>query len=217
MPPSGRHLRFTVSPGPAAPTDGDSMLGVTPAAGAKPGLGLIGVGAFGQFCVSHLEPHFELTLHDPWRQLGTGLARAAAQDIVLLAVPWRTIAEVATEMAPHLRPGALVLDVCSIKVKPLALLAARLPGHVAIVGTHPLFGPQSGRDGIRGLRLSLCEVRGGRAPMVARFLRRRLGLDVIVTTPEAHDRQMASVLSQRLAAPDEKAAAGVEVIGRCRC
>ena len=169
------------------------MLGIRRITGAKPGLGLIGVGAFGEFCIPHLKPHFELALHDPFRQLGTGLAGAAAQDIVLLAVPVAAIAEVAAEIAPHLRPGTLVLDVCSIKVKPLAALAALLPEHVAIVGTHPLFGPQSGRDGIRGLRLSLCEVRGGRAPMVARFLRRQLGLQVIETTPEAHDRQMAYV------------------------
>jgi prephenate dehydrogenase len=172
---------------------GDSMLGIRRQTGAKPGLGLIGVGAFGAFAMPHLKPHFELVPHDPYRQLGAGLASAAAQDIVLLAVPVAAIAEVAAEIAPHLRPGTLVLDVCSIKVKPLAALAALLPQHVAIVGTHPLFGPQSGRNGIRGLRLSLCEVRGGRAAVVARFLRQRLGLDVIVTTPEAHDRQMAYV------------------------
>lgn len=169
------------------------MLGTTRSAGTKPGLGLIGVGAFGEFCMPHLRSHFDLVPHDPCRQLGADLATAAAQDIVLLAVPFAQIAEVAAEIAPHLRPGALVLDVCSIKVKPLAALAALLPDHVAIVGTHPLFGPQSGKSGIRGLRLSLCEVRGGRAPAVARFLRRRLGLEVIVTTPEAHDRQMAYV------------------------
>jgi prephenate dehydrogenase len=172
---------------------GDSVLGITRPAGAKPGLGLIGVGAFGEFAIPHLKPHFELVPYDPYRQLGVDLEIAAAQEIVLLAVPAGAIAEVATEIAPHLRPGTLVLDVCSIKVKPLAALAALLPDHVAIVGTHPLFGPQSGRNGIRGLRLSLCEVRGGRAPMVARFLRRWLGLEVIVTTPEAHDRQMAYV------------------------
>jgi prephenate dehydrogenase len=159
---------------------------------SRPGLGLIGVGAFGQFCIPHLRRFFDLHLHDNGRGLGE-LANAAGQDIVLLATPTRAIATVAAAIAPHLKPGALVLDVCSIKVKPLAALAAALPPYVDIVGTHPLFGPQSGRDGIRGRRLALCDVRGGRAPAVAGFLRRRLGLEVILTTPEEHDRQMAYV------------------------
>jgi prephenate dehydrogenase len=159
---------------------------------SRPGLGLIGVGAFGQFCVPHLRQFFDLHLFDNRQSLGD-LASAAGQEVVLLATPAGAIAKVAAAIAPHLKPGALVLDVCSIKVKPLAALAAALPPYVDIVGTHPLFGPQSGREGIRGRRLALCEVRGGRAAAVARFLRRRLGLEVILTTPEEHDRQMAYV------------------------
>jgi len=163
-------------------------------------LGLIGVGAFGAFCIPHLRPHFAITAHDPHRD-PTGLdgvrvgdlAAAAGCDIVVLAVPTAAIGDVARTIAPHLRPGALVLDVGSIKSQPLALLDAMLPPDIDLVGTHPLFGPQSGRDGIRGLRLTLCPVRGRRSAGVARFLRRRLGLEVIVTTPEAHDREMAYV------------------------
>lgn len=166
----------------------------------QPTLGLIGVGAFGAFCIQHLKPYFSITTHDPHRDLTAvagvrvgDLAAAAGCDIVVLAVPTAAIGAVARAITPHLRPGALVLDVGSIKSQPLALLDAMLPPEVDIVGTHPLFGPQSGRDGIRGLRLTLCPARGRRAAGVARFLRRCLGLEVIVTTPENHDREMAYV------------------------
>ncbi|MFX9058099.1 prephenate dehydrogenase/arogenate dehydrogenase family protein, partial [Acinetobacter baumannii] len=92
--------------------------------------------------------------------------------------------------APHLRPGALVVDVCSIKTRPLEILERALPPGVDLLGTHPLFGPESGRAGLAGLRIALCPVRGRRAGQARRFLR-RLGLAVTVTTAAEHDRQMA--------------------------
>lgn len=162
-------------------------------------LGLIGYGAFGEFIQPHLSRFFDVQVHDPGRDPASlpgraaDLPTAAAQDIVVLAVPLARMREVAQAIAPHLRPGALVVDVCSLKVRPLEILREVLPGHVDILGTHPLFGPQSGRFGITGLRLALCPVRGRQARLAASFLRRAFGLEVIVTTPEAHDRQMAYV------------------------
>lgn len=158
-----------------------------------PGLGLFGTGAFGRFCIPHLRPHFTLHPHDPAHPQSVPLAVAAAQPIVLLAVPLSRLRELAIAIAPHLQPGALVLDVCSIKLRPLAILEECLPGDVDIVGTHPLFGPQSGKDGIAGLRIAVCEARGRRAAGVARFLRDTLRLTVLQTTPAEHDRQVAYV------------------------
>jgi prephenate dehydrogenase len=168
-----------------------------------PSLGLIGVGAFGALCLRHLAGHFRVTACDPRPDLaevaarygvaaGT-LAEVARQDIVVLAMPVAALGQVAGDIAPHLRPGALVIDVCSIKTRPMEILRDTLPDHVDIVGTHPLFGPQSGRDGIAGLRIAVCPGRGHRAALVAGFLRRVLALRVTVTTPEAHDREMAYV------------------------
>jgi prephenate dehydrogenase len=169
----------------------------------KSGIGLIGVGAFGEFCIPHLRRFFDIRLFDPGRNLdvvcerhgveAVALAEAASQDAVLLAVPFRQLRDVARAVAPHLRPGSLVVDVCSIKTKPMAILEGELPANVDIVGTHPLFGPQSGRNGISDLRIALCPVRGRSAPILERFLRRQLGLDVIRTSAERHDRQMAYV------------------------
>ncbi|MFC4165995.1 prephenate dehydrogenase/arogenate dehydrogenase family protein [Teichococcus aestuarii] len=157
-----------------------------------PSLGLIGLGAFGAFARPHLEKLFTVHGHDPARPGGATLAEAAGQPVVVLAVPVARLAEAARAIAPHLRPGALVVEVCSLKVRPLATLRALLPAHVEILGTHPLFGPQSGREGIAGLRLVLCPGTGARGRLAGRMLR-RLGLEVVVMTPEAHDRQMAWV------------------------
>lgn len=166
-----------------------------------PSLGIVGFGAFGRLMARHLAPHTRLVAYDPalpaggvleGARLGT-LAKAAGCDIVALAAPVNRLAEVVAAIGPHLRPGALVLDVGSVKVGPAAVLRAGLPAWVDILGTHPLFGPQSARAGIAGLRIALCPIRGTSWRRLAAFLRRDLRLRVIVTTPEAHDREAATV------------------------
>ena len=121
------------------------------------------------------------------------LAEAASRPIVVLAVPVSRLEETVAAITPHLQPGVLVLDVGSVKSIPAAIMRHGLPETVDIVATHPLFGPQSARNGIKGLKIAVCPIRGDRAPRVAAFLRRYLRLDVIVTTPEAHDREAAMV------------------------
>ena len=163
-------------------------------------LGLIGFGAFGRLTARHLAPWFEVIAHDPVATDGegvatlAGLATAAACPTVILAVPVGALEETLQSISLHLRPDALVIDVGSVKVKPARLMAAILPETVRIVGTHPLFGPQSARDGIAGLTIAVCEARGGKdARRVAAFCRRALKLRVFQVTPEEHDREAATV------------------------
>ena len=173
------------------------------ATASRPSLGIIGFGAFGRLMAEHLRPHFRLHAYDPALPGDTaaeaagaalaGLPAAAACPVVVLATPVSRLEEAVRAVGPYLRPGALVLDVGSVKVVPAEIMRRGLPDHVGIVATHPLFGPQSARGGIRGLKVAVCPVRGPDAPRVAAFLRRALGLDAILTTPEAHDREAATV------------------------
>lgn len=166
-------------------------------------LGIIGFGAFGRLMARHLGAHFRLCAYDPALPLGTladdpavvltDLATAAGCAIVVLATPVGSLAATVAAIAPHLRPGALVLDVGSVKVLPAAIMQRGLPDYVDIVATHPLFGPQSARHGIAGLKIAVCPLRGRRGRRVAAFLRKALSLTVIMTTPEAHDEEAAVV------------------------
>jgi prephenate dehydrogenase len=85
------------------------------------------------------------------------------------------------------------MDVSSVKIKPVAAMLEILPPGVSIVGTHPLFGPQSSKNGIAGSNIAVCEIRGGRGPGVARFCTEKLGLRTSQVTPEEHDREAAYV------------------------
>jgi len=168
---------------------------------APPTVGIVGLGAFGRLMARHLSRHVSLLAYDPSLPegdvidgaLAASLEAVARCRIVVLATPVNRLAAVVAAIAPHLRPGVLVADVGSVKVGPAAILRDGLPAHVEILGTHPLFGPQSARDGIRGHKIALCPIRGRQWRRVAAFLRGTLGLDVIVTTPEAHDREAATV------------------------
>ena len=164
-------------------------------------MGIIGFGAFGRLMAQHLHPHFHILAYDPAFPPGTALpgvtittmAEAAAAPIVVLAVPVSRLEETVATISPYLQPGVLVLDVGSVKSIPADIMRRTLPPGIDIVATHPLFGPQSARGGIKGLKIAICPIRGTRAHRVAAFLRRALGLHIIMTTPEEHDREAAMV------------------------
>ena len=165
-------------------------------------LGLVGFGQFGQLAARLLKDHFEIVATDvapaaeaAARAMGVrfaALEEVAACEIVVVAAPVSAMRSVFTAIAPHLKPGALVADVGSVKMLPAQWMAEILPAHVDIIATHPLFGPQSARDGLKGLRFVVCPIRGDRHERVAAF-GRSLGLTVTVTTAEEHDREMAYV------------------------
>ncbi|MEP4165017.1 prephenate dehydrogenase/arogenate dehydrogenase family protein [Maricaulis sp.] len=164
----------------------------------RPAIGLIGLGAFGQLAAQHLAPHADLTGHDPHASMPDGvragtLAGAAAQPVVILAMPVQALAEVAAAIAPHIQPGALVIDVASVKLEPMRILRETLPAGTRILGTHPLFGPQSAAQGVAGQSIVLCPEPGVDPDCVASFLRERLALDVHLSDADTHDRTMASV------------------------
>lgn len=170
-----------------------------------PRIGLVGFGAFGRLAGRHIAPHYELRVHDPAvsaaevKAIGATpapLDAAAGCDVCILAVPVQAIESVCAQIAPKIGPRTLVADVASIKTGPAEAMRRLLPPDNDILGTHPLFGPQTVAEvGLGGQSIALCPVRigGERLATVREFLTGTLGLSVIETTPEEHDRQMALV------------------------
>lgn len=162
----------------------------------RPDVAIIGYGAFGQFLARHLCGHARLRVCDPHVRTDdfppVDLAQAADADIVILAIPLAAFEPTLRALAPHLRPGAIVIDVASVKLRPAALMQALLPDHVQLIASHPLFGPQSAADGLAGHRIARCPLRGRAHLRLAAFLRQQ-GLRVHLTTPDQHDRDMAIV------------------------
>jgi len=71
----------------------------------------------------------------------------ANADCVMLCVPVGAIAGVARTVLPHLKPGAILTDVGSVKMSVLAELDAFLPPDIPYIPTHPMAGTEySGPD-----------------------------------------------------------------------
>jgi cyclohexadieny/prephenate dehydrogenase len=63
-------------------------------------------------------------------------------DLIVLAVPVGAMGAVAAEIGPHLKPGATVTDVGSVKRAVIDAVAPHLPDGVHFVPGHPLAGTE---------------------------------------------------------------------------
>ncbi|MGA9121369.1 MAG: prephenate dehydrogenase [Bacteroidota bacterium] len=167
-------------------------------------IGLLGYGRFGRLVADLLAKRVNVVVWDPSRPRRTRpgkrvkwgtLEQVARQRIVLLAVPISTMRPVLRRIRPLVVPGSLVVDVCAVKSLPVRWMAAMLPPDISLLGTHPLFGPDSYSGTLRGHRIVLCPVRGpGRIVRDAKRLLAREGLTVEVMDPDDHDRMMADTV-----------------------
>jgi cyclohexadieny/prephenate dehydrogenase len=76
------------------------------------------------------------------RVVDTAAEAVADADLVVLAVPVGAMGAVAVEIAPHLKPGATVTDVGSVKRAVFDAVLPHLPQEVDFVGGHPMAGTE---------------------------------------------------------------------------
>lgn len=121
-------------------------------------------------------------------------------DVVVLAVPIPALAEVARAIAPHVRQGAIITDVASVKMPMIERVASLLPPSVACVPGHPIAGSEAGSfsasraDLFTGKRMVLTPVDPHHPAVqpVAEWWR-ALGTEVTFMPPDLHDRIYAAV------------------------
>jgi chorismate mutase/prephenate dehydrogenase len=124
--------------------------------------------------------------------LDTDLAPVAAAqvaDVVVVSVPIRETRAVIEQIGPHVRRDALLMDVTSIKVDPMAAMLSST--EASVLGTHPMFGP--GVNTYQGQRVVICPGRGDSWLAWARQMFSARGLVITETTAEEHDAMMAIV------------------------
>ena len=161
-------------------------------------VGLLGLGRFGKMVYQYLSGKKTVSVYDTDSQQLEGLTDAASfekvvgSQLIILCIPISSVEDVCKRLATHVGPGQIVLDTCSVKERPIDWMLAHLPESVEILGTHPLFGPDSGKDGIAGLKIVLCPARISEgAYRVIRQCLESFQLVIIETNPREHDRQIA--------------------------
>lgn len=168
-------------------------------------IGIIGYGDFTKLMLECLEPYAEIVVssrtHDSGdagfgARFGTN-REVLAQPIIIPSIPSQFFEAFFNENQAAVNPEAVVIDVCSVKVKPLEVLARLLPETCQIIGTHPLLGPASVKKnkGLAGLRCVVSRVRADDETYqkLQSFLSSELGLKILEKTPEEHDKLMAYV------------------------
>jgi cyclohexadieny/prephenate dehydrogenase len=128
------------------------------------------------------------------------LAQAAAgADLVILCVPVGADAAVAQEIGPHLKQGAVVSDVGSVKSAVIGAIAPHLPPGVSLVPAHPVAGteqsgPDAGFDSLflhRWCILTPPEEADAKAVALVQAFWEALGSNVEIMTPVHHDLVLA--------------------------
>jgi len=178
----------------------------------KKTIGIIGFGRFGVFIASILAKHcaskiliykhrdtaeYKRKTRKIKAQL-VDLETACTSDIVILATPISRTEATIKKISKLLKPGSLLLDTCSIKKYPCAWLEKYISQNIEIMGTHPIFGPGPANFNfskqtwdIENFQIVLCPLRiqDKKLKSISNFLKNKLKLKIIKTTPEDHDRQ----------------------------
>ncbi|HMS31774.1 MAG TPA: prephenate dehydrogenase/arogenate dehydrogenase family protein [Candidatus Saccharibacteria bacterium] len=115
-------------------------------------------------------------------------------DILFLTIPLSAYQKSLARIKTFLKEETLLVDVCSVKLAPSAKIKELLPEHKNLLITHPLFGPQSSKNGTRteGLSLVLCHKQGELADRVISYSKSILKLKIVEMDAREHDRQMAN-------------------------
>jgi prephenate dehydrogenase len=131
----------------------------------------------------------------------TPAAAVAGADLVVIAAPVDKIIDLTRQIAPHLKPGAIVTDVGSVKGEICRLGHAAVGPTAYFVGSHPMAGSEKtgwehSRDDLFVKRTCfvtpLAETNEPAAGRVARFWH-DLGGEVVTVHPDQHDEIVAHI------------------------
>ncbi|KAE8682903.1 Arogenate dehydrogenase 1 [Hibiscus syriacus] len=174
-------------------------------------IAIVGFGNFGQFlaktlaCQGHSVLAYSRTdYRDAAEKLGVSFFSDANDlceehpEVVLLCTSILSTEKVLKSMPfQRLKRSTLFVDVLSVKEFPMNLFIQHLPPEFDILCTHPMFGPESGKNGWNGLHFAFDKVRIGhderRIARCNSFLDifAREGCQMVEMTCAEHDRHAA--------------------------
>ncbi|QQS64666.1 prephenate dehydrogenase [Candidatus Saccharibacteria bacterium] len=175
-------------------------------------IGIAGFGPMGQLMKQHMLPNAKILISDPGLPKSKDNVLAinlSACDAVLLTVPAQNLQGVLKdvivppkvksswdEIDPSIKAGwvdPLIIDACSVKMFPEKVVETIDPDFPQLLHCHPLFGPQSTKDGLEGKTVIVTKKQGEKAEAILDFWQNERGLDIVEMTAEEHDREMAKI------------------------
>ncbi len=100
--------------------------------------------------------------------------------------------EVLKRISDKVDPSSVIIDTCSVKTYPAKWMKENLAAGQVAIATHPMFGPDSGKNGVAGLPVVLCRIMDeDEHYSKIRKLFVSMGLKVLEMSPMEHDREAA--------------------------
>lgn len=114
-------------------------------------------------------------------------------DRIFVCVPIEHFEEVIAEIHTHIRQGQEILDICSLKERPVEIMHRYIKDGV-VLGTHPMFGP--GVKGIENQNFVLTPTNAEEEKLAEEFGRwlENKGAKVFKMSPKEHDKLMSIVI-----------------------
>lgn len=165
---------------------------------------IIGFGRFGELLANLCKDTFDVYIveSDSARQETAkgsefkllSFESVAEVEFIFLAIPISQIEHTIKQLASLVDERHTVIDLCSVKVYPARLMQKYLTKS-SLLATHPMFGPDSAKNGLDGLQVAFCplHIESEQTQIIKDFWE-KLGAIVTETTPEQHDKD--SVYSQ---------------------
>jgi len=125
--------------------------------------------------------------------VATNIEAVRQADVIIISVPPDNFESVVKEIAPSISQKHLVLDVTSLKTKPVEIMH-RYIKNGSILGTHPVFGPGARNVVNQNFVLTPTnEKETALAGRIKQYLEKRKA-NVSIISPQEHDRMMSVVL-----------------------
>lgn len=162
-------------------------------------VGVYGLGRFGSFWAKQLAKHnnkvFGYSRSNKDEIEGVTLVseeEVLSQPVIYFCVAISSFESVMDKVSPKIKKGSIVLDTCSVKLHPAKVMKDKLPKSVYSIATHPMFGPDSGKNGVKGLPLVINPINCPKEKYeeILSDLK-SWELDILEMTPDAHDREAA--------------------------
>ncbi len=167
--------------------------------GSEKIIGIYGLGRFGTFWAEEFarQGFTVIATSRSEKQPPVGVTLASEEQVLnasalFYCVSISSFEAVLKRTAPLIGAHTTVMDTCSVKRYPADWMRTYLPESVECIATHPMFGPDSGKDGIVGLPMILSPVRAKASTFAwweAEFS--RWGLQVIPMSADQHDQEAA--------------------------
>src|SRR3989338_8126589 len=167
-------------------------------------IGVIGFGRFGKLITKYLSEDNKVYVFSRSEKdeeikksngVPTSLEDVCRKDIIIPCVPISQFENTLKKIKNLLKDNSLMVDVCSVKEYPVKVMKKTLPEKTGILATHPMFGPDSASETVKGRKIVLCKVRisNEKYKKIKSYLEKK-GLIVIETTPEKHDEEISKSL-----------------------